>query len=129
MREADVKGKVVAEEDIIPEPDPVLQEEPFLKALKAMSGKSLEGVPLFSGKMEPELIMEWIEGLENHFDYDNVTEAQKVRIAKTRLRGTALTWWKFVQDEREKEGKNPITSWKGMVAKMKETYLPDDYEV
>lgn len=47
------KEKVVAIEDEVPEPDPILLEEPFLRALKDMGGKSLEGVPLFSGKMEP----------------------------------------------------------------------------
>lgn len=134
VRSAQFEGRIpkeeeVAEEDKTPEPDPVLKEEPFLKALKALSGKALEGIPLFSGKMEPDLVMDWIEGMENHFECDGVTEAQKVKVAKSRLRGSALTWWKFVQTEREKEGKQPISAWKGMVAKVKEAYMPNDYEI
>lgn len=58
--EEDGKGKKVAEEDIIPEPDPILQEEPFLKAIKAFGGKALEGVPLFSGKMDIDAVMDWL---------------------------------------------------------------------
>ena len=35
------KGKVVDVDDIIPKLDPPLQEEPFLKAMKAFDGKAL----------------------------------------------------------------------------------------
>lgn len=125
----DEKGKMLAIEDEVPAPDPIIDQEPFLKALKAMSGKSLEGVPLFSGKMEAESVMEWIEGMENHFECEGVTEAQKVKVAKSRMRGVVVTWWKFIQNEREREGKIPISTWKGMVSKIRETYLPEDYEV
>lgn len=92
----DDKGKLVAIEDEIPIPDPFLEQEPFLKTLKALSGKTLEGVALFSGKMDPDSVMEWIEGLENHFECEGVIEAQKVKVDKSRLRGAALTWWKFI---------------------------------
>lgn len=48
----------MAIEDEEPTPDLVLIEEPFSKALKAMSGKAPEGIPLFSGKMEVDLVMD-----------------------------------------------------------------------
>ena len=73
--EEDGKGKKVAEEDIIPEPDPILQEEPFLKAIKALGGKALEGVPLFSGKMDIDAVMDWLEGMENHFECKGISKA------------------------------------------------------
>lgn len=69
------KGKLLAIEDETPILDPVIENEPFLKALKAMSARTLEGVPLFSGKKDPKVVLEWIEGLENHFECDGVTEA------------------------------------------------------
>ena len=50
-------------------------------------------------------------------------------IAKSRLRGLALTWLKLLQTKREKDGKGLIVTWKGMVNKVKHTCLPDDYEV
>ena len=79
-----------------------------------MSGKALEGTPLLIRKMEPDLVMDWIEGMENHFECDGITEAQKVKVEKLRFRGSTLTWWKFIQEKREKEGKKPISSWKGL---------------
>ena len=50
-------------------------------------------------------------------------------VAKSRLKGQALTWWKIVQEKRESEGKKPIANWKAMLEKIKETYLLEDYEI
>lgn len=54
---AEGKGKEVSKVDKVSELDTVLEQEPFLKALKALSGKSLEGLPLFTGKMEAEVVL------------------------------------------------------------------------
>lgn len=50
-------------------------EEPFLKAIKSLRGKALEGVSLFSGKMDIDVVMDWIDGMENHFEYEGLSEA------------------------------------------------------
>ena len=57
-KEEQEKLKKVSTEDEIPTPDPIIQEEPFLKAIKSLSGKALEGVSFPIGKMEPEKV--WI---------------------------------------------------------------------
>ena len=62
---------------------------------------------MFSGKMDTEVVLEWIEGIENHFECEGVIEAQKVKVVKSRLKGKAPTWWNFVQEERESEGNKP----------------------
>lgn len=74
-------------------------------------------------------VMEWNEGMENHFECDDISEAQRVKIRKSRLRGHALTCWKFLQEEREKENKKPIKNWKTMAAKIKDNYLPENYDI
>ena len=79
--------------------------------------------------MDVELVMKWIEGMENHFECEGITEAQKVKGAKSRLRGVALTWWKYLQEEREKVDKKHIANWKPMVTKVKDQYLFEYYEV
>lgn len=73
--------------------------------------------------------MEWIAGVENHFECDGIIEAQKEKTTKSRLRGQALTWWKLLQEEREKEGKKIIVNWKTMVAKVKGNYMLEDYDI
>ena len=111
------------DEDEIPE-----NEKPFFKALKALGGKPTK-LPMFTGKMDVELVLEWIEPLENHFECEKVSESQEVKLAKSRMKGAALTWWNFVQEERVKEDKRNICSWKKMVSMIRETYLPEDYEI
>ena len=50
-------------------------------------------------------------------------------MAKSRLRGSTLTWWKYVQDERINMGKNSIANWNAMVTKVKENILLEDFEI
>ena len=76
--------------------------------------------------MFTELVMEWIEGMENHFECEVVTKAKKVKVAKSRLRGSALTWWKYLQEEREKMGKKLIENWKAVVNKVNKKCLSED---
>lgn len=123
------KEKVSFEDEILELDPPLGEQEPFLKALKEFGGKILENVSLFHGKIDAEVVLEWLESNENYFKCERTTKAQKVRFAKSRLKGRALTWWKFVQEERESEGKKPIANWKAMVAKIKETYFLEDYEI
>lgn len=48
-------------------------------------------MPLFSVQMDPDSIVDWIDNIENYFEYDGISEAQKFAVAKSRLRGSALT--------------------------------------
>ena len=100
-----------------------------MKAIKALRGKALEGVPLFSGKMDIDAVIDWIDGMENHFECEGVIEAQKVKVAKSRLRGSTLAWCKYVQDERISMGKKPLANWNSMVTKLRENFTPGDYEI
>ena len=52
----------------------------------------MEGVPLFSGKMDIDVLMDRIDGMENHFECEGVSEAQTIKVEKSRLRGLTLTW-------------------------------------
>lgn len=111
------KGKEkLSLEDEIPKLDPPLvKQEPFLKALKEFGGKILENVSLFHQNMDADVILEWLESFEKYFECEGTKEAQKVSFAKSILKGQALTWWNFVQEERENQGKKPIANWKDMV--------------
>ena len=127
--EEDGKGKKVEEENIVRKLDPILKEEPFLKVIKELGGKALEGIPLFKGKMDLDFILDWIEGMENHFECKGVIEAQEVKVATSTLRGLALTWWKYVQGERVMQDKGPIANWKAMVMKIHEKFLIEDFVI
>lgn len=54
--------------------------------------------------MDSEEVLGWIEALENYFDLEDIEADKKVKVEKARLRGTTLTWWTSVQNERERKG-------------------------
>lgn len=66
--------------------------------------------------------------MDTYFESEEVPEDQKVKVAKTKLKGHALLWWDYEQEERRKKGKTSIISWDRMVEKIKGKILPRDYE-
>ena len=67
--------------------------------------------------------------MDTYFDYEDVEEDKKVKHAVTRLKGHATLWWDELQDDRSCMGKHKIKSWDRMIAKMKEKFIPMDYQI
>ena len=85
-------------------------QRPFLVALERV-GKKREGdLPTFHGKLDPDERMDWVEALDNHFECDKTPKNQKVRIAKAKLKGPTLSWWKFLQNEMFDENNEHIAT-------------------
>lgn len=77
----------------------------FVEALRSESKEATEGkvdVPTFNRKLGANEAIDWIEALNNHFEYKGVPKDMKVKFAKCKLQGSALTWWNYVQGERVK---------------------------
>ena len=45
------------------------------------------------------------------------------------MKGSTLSWWNFLQNERIEEEKEPIAMWKRMKSEVKKQFIPEDYEV
>ncbi len=105
-----------------------LEQRPLLQALERVGAKGGD-IPMIYGRLNPDECLDWIEALDNHFECDYIPASQRVKIAKAKLKGPALTWWNFVQNERLDEGKEPISTWKRMKAEVKKQFVPEDYEV
>jgi hypothetical protein len=67
--------------------------------------------------------------MDKYFDYEDVEEEKKVRHVVTRLKGHATLWWDELQADRRSKGKQKIKSWDRMVAKLKEKFMPKDYQI
>jgi hypothetical protein len=67
--------------------------------------------------------------MDKYFDYEDVEEEKKVRHVVTRLKGHATLWWDELQADRRRKGKQKIKSWDRMVAKLKEKFMPKDYQI
>jgi hypothetical protein len=63
------------------------------------------------------------------FDYEDVDEEKKVKHDVTRLKGNATLWWDELQVDKRSKGKKKIKSWDRMVSKLKEKFIPKDYQI
>ncbi|GLJ41367.1 hypothetical protein SUGI_0856140 [Cryptomeria japonica] len=71
------------------------EEKTFLAVLKAVKGDHSDmklDLPMYGGKMDNEEVLDWMDSIDNYFDFKEVLEDQKVKLAKTKLKGSTLTW-------------------------------------
>ena len=101
----------------------------FLKNVFGSSLKSRSEVPVYKGNLDPEELIDWINEMEKSFDYEEMAEERKVKFVVTRLKGHATLWWDGVQPERRRLGKQPIKNWNRLVVKLREKFLPKDYQL
>jgi len=52
-----------------------------------------------------------------------------VKHAMTRMKVHAKLWWDELQSNRRCKRKKKIKSWDRMVAKLKEKFIPKDYQI
>ena len=76
-------------------------------------------VPTFSENLNPEELIDWINELEEYFEYEDIDDPDRVKFAKAKLKGHAKIWWQEVQLERNRKRKEKITKWEWMLAKLK----------
>ena len=67
--------------------------------------------------------------MEKFFEFENTLDNRKVKIVVTRLKGHASLWWEHLQIDRKRRGKEKIKTWVKMVRKIKNKFLPIDYQV
>ncbi|RVW47624.1 Transposon Ty3-I Gag-Pol polyprotein [Vitis vinifera] len=66
--------------------------------------------------------------MEDYFDWYAMPENRKVRFVKAKLKGAARLWWHNIENQAHRTGQPPIDTWDEMKLKMKEHFLPTDYE-
>ena len=64
----------------------------LLKVIVGVSSKSKAYVSTYSGYLNPEELIDWINAMDKYFDYEEIPEEKKVKFAMTRLKGHASLW-------------------------------------
>jgi hypothetical protein len=118
--QAQQQGEVAAED---------VANERFIKAIAQMSSKTKMDIPAYKGSLDAEELLDWIRALDTYFDYEDIEEDKKVRHVVTKLKGHATLLWDEFQADRCYKGKQKIKSWDRMIAKMKEKFIPRDYQI
>jgi hypothetical protein len=101
----------------------------LIRAISRMSSKTKMDIPVYEGSLNAEELLDWIRALDTYFDYEDIEEDKKVRHVFTKLKGHAALWWDELQVDRCCKGKQNIKSWDRMIAKMKEKFIPRDYQI
>jgi hypothetical protein len=118
--QAEQQGEVAAED---------VANERFIKAIAQMSSKTKMDIPAYKGSLDAEELLDWIRALDTYFDYEDIEEDKKVRHVVTKLKGHATLLWDALQADRCCKGKQKIKRWDRMIAKMKEKFIPRDYQI
>ena len=57
------------------------------------------------GSLNPEELIDWINQLEEYFEYEDIDDPSRVKFVKVKLKGHGNIWWqevKLEQIERER---------------------------
>jgi hypothetical protein len=119
--EAKHEGEEVAVEDVA--------NERLLRTVARMGAREKMDIPVYERNLDVEELLDWIRALDTYFDYEDVKEDKKVKHVVTRLKGHATLWWDELQADRHCKAKQKIKSWDRMIMKMKEKFIPRDYQI
>ena len=69
------------------------EEENLFKALTKIGKRPKFGLPTFFEKLNWEELINWISELEEYFEYEEIEDLDRVKFAKTKLKGHVEIWW------------------------------------
>lgn len=85
-------------------------------------------IPEFHGDIRGDNLLDWLVAVEEIIDFKGVPEDRQVALVATKFRGHAASWWQQTKTTRSRAGKTPIRSWEKLKKKLKETFLPHNYD-
>ena len=93
-------------------------EENIVKAISKIEKRPKFDVPTFSGNLNPKELINWINELKEYFEYEEIEDPDRVKFVKAKLKGHTKIQQE-VHLEQKKRGKEKITKWERMIAKLK----------
>jgi hypothetical protein len=123
---SDDESENLEEEEVVGEQ---AAEERLLRVVVKLGTREKMEVLMYEGNLNVEELLDWISALDKYFDYEEIDDEKKVKHAVTRLKGHATLWWDELQADRRRKGKTKIKSWDRMVAKLKDKFIPKDYQL
>ena len=83
----------------------VTPEMRFFQSVLISMARPKTEVSIYEGGLNIEELIDWINGMEKFFDYEETEDEKKVKFVVTKLKGHAILWWDGVQVERKRLGK------------------------
>eukprot|EP00253_Pinus_taeda_P007419 PITA_07419 len=108
----------------------VTPEMRFFQLVLRSSARPKTEVSIYEAGLNPKELIDWINGMEKFFDYEETKDEKKVNLVVSKLKGHATVWWDGVQAERKRLGKKPIKNWSRMVTNLRvKEYIEEFYKV
>ena len=104
-------------------------EESLFRAITKFGKRPTIDVGVFSRNMKLDELIDWINELEEYFEYEDIKDLDMVKFVKAKMKGHAKIWSQEIQLERNRRGKEKITRWDRMVDKLKKQFILVDYEL
>lgn len=123
MHLEDVSDDEVAAPNHNLEPEEDQDKESLLRVFFRENSKPIVEVVPYDGKLDTNIVLDWIFDMEKFFEYENTLDNRKMKIAVTRMKGHASLWWEHLQTDRQRRGKEKIRTWPKMVNKVKKKFL------
>lgn len=85
-------------------------------------------LPHFDRHLDIEDFLDWIQNVENLFDYMDIPMEKSVKFLAHELKGGAAAWWRKLQETRHPQGKMPFHNWYRMNKFPNSQFLPPDFQ-
>ena len=82
----------------------------------------------FYEKLNPTTFLDQIISMEDYFDWHEMPENRKFHFVKAKLKRTVCLWQHNIENQLHRTRQPPIDTWDQMKLKIKEHFLPTDYE-
>ena len=83
------------------EPEEDHDEARLLRVLIRANAKLAIEVTPYDGKLDINVVLDWISDIKKFFDYENTLDNRKVKIVVTKLKGHASLWWEYLHKRKE----------------------------
>ncbi|XP_071933835.1 uncharacterized protein [Coffea arabica] len=98
------------------------QRDPEVGEDRALERFQKFAPPKFLGGLEPEVVENWFERMEDIFAALHYTEERQVTFAVFQLEGAARSWWNVVRVKWERE--QTLRTWLNFTREFNEKFLP-----
>ena len=83
--------------------------------------------PSFEGTLDPIKFLDWLNEIEDYFEWYGLEDDRRVGLAKIKLLGQARTNWKNQEHTFRQRPGHRTATWAEMKEKLKSKYLPVSY--
>ncbi|GKV11026.1 hypothetical protein SLEP1_g22315 [Rubroshorea leprosula] len=84
-------------------------------------------IPLFQGKNDLDVYLEWEKKVELVFDCHNYSEEKNVKLAVVEFTDYTVVWWDQLVLSRRRNREHPVDTWEKMKAVMRKRFVPSHY--